>query len=185
MYILRNMANTSIRLPSLALAVRYHLLSRGFAKVEGILTNVCITVFRCQFSFSWRNDWFFFFKWIYYSSDKIYRKNLTKPNNEKIGISTCKDNAFSDLPNPLGICCQNDVVSTSMRRHHVTSTLIRRHFTSCARWESLREVWSGVPVRTNNLGPSMKLYRFWSRGQILIYDVRGFNPLRVSIRNDK
>ena len=28
----------------------------------------------------------------------------------------------------MGIWCQNDVVSTSMRRHHVASTLIRRHF---------------------------------------------------------
>ena len=33
---------------------------------------------------------------------------------------------------PAGIWCQNDVVSTSMRRHHVASTLIRRHFgTKC------------------------------------------------------
>ena len=29
---------------------------------------------------------------------------------------------------PVDIWCQNDVVSTSMRRHHVASTLIRRHF---------------------------------------------------------
>ena len=29
---------------------------------------------------------------------------------------------------PVGIWCQTDVVSTSMRRHHVASTLIRRHF---------------------------------------------------------
>ena len=29
---------------------------------------------------------------------------------------------------PVGIRCQNDVVSTSMRRHHVASPLIRRHF---------------------------------------------------------
>ena len=36
------------------------------------------------------------------------------------------------LYNPAGICCQNDVVSTSMRRNHVASTLIRRHFrTKC------------------------------------------------------
>ena len=33
---------------------------------------------------------------------------------------------------PAGMCCENDVVSTSMRRHHVASTLIRRHFgTKC------------------------------------------------------
>ena len=33
---------------------------------------------------------------------------------------------------PVGIWCQNDVVSTSMRRDHVASTLIRRHFnTKC------------------------------------------------------
>ena len=29
---------------------------------------------------------------------------------------------------PVGIWCQNDVVSTSMRRDHVASMLIRRHF---------------------------------------------------------
>ena len=29
---------------------------------------------------------------------------------------------------PVGMWCQNDVVSTSMRRHHVVSTLIRPHF---------------------------------------------------------
>ena len=28
----------------------------------------------------------------------------------------------------MGFWCQNDVVSTSMRRNHVASTLIRRHF---------------------------------------------------------
>ena len=34
--------------------------------------------------------------------------------------------------NPVGIWCQNDVVLTSMRRHHVASTSIRRHFgTKC------------------------------------------------------
>ena len=37
-------------------------------------------------------------------------------------------------PSPVGIWCQNEVVSTSMRRSHVASTLLRRHFTPCARW---------------------------------------------------
>ena len=33
---------------------------------------------------------------------------------------------------PAGIWCKNDVVSTSMRRDYVASTLIRRHFgTKC------------------------------------------------------
>ena len=31
-----------------------------------------------------------------------------------------------ELP-PVGIWCQNDAVSTSMRRNHVATTLIRRH----------------------------------------------------------
>ena len=35
---------------------------------------------------------------------------------------------------PTGHLCQNDVVLTSMRRHNVASTLVRRHFTSYARW---------------------------------------------------
>ena len=30
--------------------------------------------------------------------------------------------------NPVGKWCQNDIVSTSMRRHDVASTLIGRHF---------------------------------------------------------
>ena len=34
---------------------------------------------------------------------------------------------------PVGIWCQNDVVSMSMRRHHVASTLILRRFTSLGR----------------------------------------------------
>ena len=42
---------------------------------------------------------------------------------------------FCDISNstinrifPAGIWCQNDVVSTSMRRYHVASTLPLRHF---------------------------------------------------------
>ena len=35
---------------------------------------------------------------------------------------------------PVGIWCQNDVVSMSMRRLHVASTLIQVIFMSCARW---------------------------------------------------
>ena len=36
--------------------------------------------------------------------------------------------AFRKLCNPAGKYCQNDVVSTSMRRNDVVSTFIRRHF---------------------------------------------------------
>ena len=45
--------------------------------------------------------------------------------------------SYRKLRIPAGIWCQNDVdvVSTSMRRHHVASTLIRCHVTSCARWD--------------------------------------------------
>ena len=41
--------------------------------------------------------------------------------------------AFSKIVRvPAGIWCHNDVGSKSMRRHHVASTLIRRHFgTKC------------------------------------------------------
>ena len=35
---------------------------------------------------------------------------------------------FIGMKTPAGIRCQNDVVLTSMRHHHVASTLIRRHF---------------------------------------------------------
>ena len=54
----------------------------------------------------------------------------------------------------MGIWCQNDVVSTSMRRNHVASTLIRRHFKSCARWEEsacliCKIKWGGLNVLQN------------------------------------
>ena len=39
--------------------------------------------------------------------------------------------------NPMSIWCQNDVVPTSMRRNHIASTLIRRHFPSFVRWERI------------------------------------------------
>ena len=39
---------------------------------------------------------------------------------------------FARWGRPSGLWCQNDVVLTSMRRNHVASTLIRRHFhTKC------------------------------------------------------
>lgn len=41
--------------------------------------------------------------------------------------------------NSEGIRCQNDVVSTSVQRHNFASTLIRRHSTSCVRWEENRK----------------------------------------------
>ena len=49
---------------------------------------------------------------------------------------------------PAGIWCQNDVVSTSMRRNYVASTLIRRHFrTKCPLGRVVCEClcrWSGL-----------------------------------------
>ena len=44
--------------------------------------------------------------------------------------------------NPAGIWCQNDVVSTSMRRNHVASTLIRRHFrTKCPLGSTMEQLF--------------------------------------------
>ena len=44
-------------------------------------------------------------------------------------IEVCQS---SEVNHPAGTWCQNDVGSTSMRRHDVASTLIRRHFgTKC------------------------------------------------------
>ena len=43
---------------------------------------------------------------------------------------------------PAGIWCENDVGSTSMRRHHVASTLIRRHFgTKCPLGDISKEIF--------------------------------------------
>ena len=39
-------------------------------------------------------------------------------------VKSCNADTF----NPVGLWCQNDVVLTSMLRHHVASKLIRRNF---------------------------------------------------------
>ena len=50
---------------------------------------------------------------------------------------------------PLGIWCQNDVVSTSMRRNHVELMLIRRHVTPRVRWDNTSTlVWP--PLRRHH-----------------------------------
>ena len=47
-------------------------------------------------------------------------------------ILCCMSFLLHVIHTPAGIWCENDVGSTSMRRHHVASTLIRRHFgTKC------------------------------------------------------
>ena len=49
---------------------------------------------------------------------------------ESILILFHTNNKYNNIP--AGIWCENDVGSTSMRRHHVASMLIRRHFgTKC------------------------------------------------------
>ena len=73
----------------------------------------------------------------------------------------------------MGIWGQNDVVSTSMRRHYVASTLIRRHFTSCARW-----VCSGgaqdKEAELRHCMPNVSLY-FCIRGkfEIAVFEISG------------
>ena len=53
-----------------------------------------------------------------------------KPENSRVASSGNVAVYLKD--SPVGSWCQNDVVSTSMRRDHVASTLIRRHFhTKC------------------------------------------------------
>ena len=50
--------------------------------------------------------------------------------------NTIMRNLINQCDFPVGIWCQNDVASTSMRRHHIAPTLIRRYFTSCFCWVS-------------------------------------------------
>ena len=45
-----------------------------------------------------------------------------------IELSKSRSAVNADIVVPAGIWCQNDVILTSMRRNHVASTLIRRHF---------------------------------------------------------
>ena len=47
---------------------------------------------------------------------------------------------------PAGTQHQNDVVSTSMRRDHVASTLIRRHFNFVCHWVGCRKTVQGSLV---------------------------------------
>ena len=61
------------------------------------------------------------------------------------------DESFVALPRkvkgPVGIWCQNDVVSTSMQHHHVASTLIRRHFyVMCPLGDSLLRPTAVLPM---------------------------------------
>ena len=66
---------------------------------------------------------------------------LRKIRNRRRSVGICKHlrllrfqyaSSASSNTLPVGIWCPNDVVSTSMRRDHVASTLIRRHFnTKC------------------------------------------------------
>ena len=67
-----------------------------------------------------------------------------KPRNDCNALNTGGD-TWNDPSqrlghHPAGIWCRNDVVSTSMRRNHVASTLIRRHFrTKCPLGNYLRK----------------------------------------------
>ena len=72
---------------------------------------------------------------LYRAVSQIERKEIiVGEKNVQITTIYCKHNRplFYYYPNAVGIWWQNDVVSTTMRRHHAASTLIRRHFTSCA-----------------------------------------------------
>ena len=53
---------------------------------------------------------------------------------------------------PVSIWCQNGVVSTSIRRHHVASTLIRRHFHIMCPLGALPvcNAKQGIPRKTTN-----------------------------------
>ena len=64
-----------------------------------------------------------------YRVDHFFRRGLTwnKANRKFKKIVSLRGNG-TECINPAGTQHQNDVVSTSMRRDHVASTLIRRHF---------------------------------------------------------
>ena len=73
--------------------------------------------------------WFYFYQEWRFSSFYSYIKrgefSYYIPNSTKLLILY---HIYVLLIYPAGIWCQNDVVSTSVRRNHVASTLIRRHF---------------------------------------------------------
>ena len=81
---------------------------------------------------------------------------------------------------PAGIWCENDVGSTSMRRHHVASTLIRRHFgTKCPlgtcshhfykRIGILISVWFSLHRNPLKMESSLKAEKFFLKEQILCF----------------
>ena len=80
-------------------------------------------------------------------TNKSYKKKSSKTMAHKetsmhLGVRESVTHLITDQESPslipAGIWCQNDVVLTSMRRHHVASTLTDVIFTSCARWDKFR-----------------------------------------------
>ena len=58
----------------------------------------------------------------FFNRIKTIREKISKPIVQPFRFAAGQSNS------PVSIWCQNDVVSTSMRRHHVALTLIRCHF---------------------------------------------------------
>ena len=51
-------------------------------------------------------------------------------------VFICKERICGDCRHPSGIWCQNDIISTSMLRDYIASTLIRHHFYVMCRWDA-------------------------------------------------
>ena len=73
----------------------------------------------------------------------VLRKIASFTTINLAGILFCY--VYESVPVPVGLWCQNYVVSTSMRRHHVTS---------CARWDVLSKIMSPL---LNLIEKSMRL----------------------------
>ena len=89
-------------------------------------------------------------------------------------LASFDDVAISRNPG-WGILYQNNLVSTSMRRRHVASTLMRSHFTPYGRCEGAMN----FPSRRSNLF-SLTSWRMGGGGEGAKFKMAELLPLKVS-----
>ena len=81
--------------------------------------------------------------------------------------------------NPVGIWCQNVVVLMSMRRHHIASTVLRRHFPSCALWGTFdRKIYQAMICLYNSANTVYLL--FLLKDSILNVFEEGIHPKAIA-----
>ena len=118
----------------------------------------CFFCFICLCNFSFSFNFHQSYGDVWTLSARIRNQDRSYPHNR-----SAPQSVFSHGPGPVDIGCQNDIESTSMRRHHVASTLIRRHFgTECSQGSRRIDVdttsfWHQIPTWGSHLSTTLNL----------------------------